>query len=83
MDDQGVVEGVVEEGLRYATGAFNVCRNMTKASIPDGVRKICGSAFLFCVKFTDVTIAPTVKSIGPFAFKGTALTEVCISRKAM
>jgi len=78
---EGVVEGVIEEGVKtIGAQAFQGFKNMTKATIREGVEVIETNTFAYCWRLAEVTIPYTVKRIGCAAFKGSAVLEVRISR---
>ena len=56
--------------------AFQYCRRLTNATIPNSVTAIGEWAFRGCIKLTDVTIPNSVTSIGWRAFpKHTVITR--------
>ena len=65
--------------LEYAHNLYLNGEHVTDLVIPDGVTKICYSAFSGCRSLTSVTIPDSVKKIGGWAFRGcSGLTSVTV-----
>ncbi len=68
----------VKEGITSISSyAFGRCSNLTKVTLPDGLKHIRWSAF-FRTGITEITIPNSVVSIGKTAFAGSKLTEITI-----
>ena len=61
------------------TGAFQGCKTLTGATIPNSVTNIGEAAFAECIVLTGITIPNSVSSIGSGAFVSSGLTSVSIS----
>lgn len=65
---------------KIGDNAFNGCSNLTSANFPSvleiGESAFAGSTNLSNVTLTDPTEAATLKSVGDYAFKGTAVTDI-------
>lgn len=44
------------------------CRNLTTAKIPDNLEKIGNNTFKDCSSLVDISLSPTITSIGEYAF---------------
>ena len=61
------------------SSAFNNCKSLTSIGLPSTLQTIGSSAFRECTKLTLTNdLSNGVKSIGEYAFKGTAITTITI-----
>lgn len=64
-----------------STSAFRGCKNLSMATIADGVKGIGSSAFSGCSNLSSINIPKSVETIGSLSFNGcTSLTSVTIPR---
>ena len=71
----GITSANIRPGTVGIAGyAFNYWGNglLTSVSIPEGLKYICGGAFLYCENLSSVNLPDSVKHIGAVAFHGTA-----------
>lgn len=62
-------EYAIKDGtIVMADGAFNGCKELTKITIPEGVKTVSFNAFKDCVKLAEVVLPSSIKTIGGYAF---------------
>lgn len=59
--------------------AFSSCKNITKVTIPNTVKKICDNAFMYDSGITELALAGSIDTIGKNAFRSCkALSQLAI-----
>lgn len=72
------INGITVAGIKY--GAFRECRGLTSASIPKGITKIDGGAFVGCAELTEIAVDPAnpnFQSIDGILFNKNQTELVC------
>ncbi len=73
-------EYAIKDGtIVMADGAFNGCKELTKITIPEGVKTVSFNGFKECVKLAEVVLPSSIKTIGGYAFlRCTALKSITL-----
>ena len=57
-------------------GAFNLCRNLKCAQLPDGICHIGNSAFSMCSNLEQINIPQSISSLGCYSFYNTGIKQI-------
>ena len=78
FSNTGFTSVTIRPGVTYGISVYSSCRQLTSATITDGVTTISGYTFISCYNLETISIPDSVVNFGDYAFGSTGIKTISL-----